>query len=99
MTNKLISSLRKLPEHEQEEILGNGISFKIQDLGNKIDLAAQKIAKFESKYRQTLSHIEKKGLPNNTDVFFHEEYVEWKYWDSVLKESQKLLKHLRPFMK
>lgn len=97
--SNFLAVLKKLPKKEQEAIIKDGLSFRVQELENKTDLARQKIVKFEYKYGCALNQLEKDGLPDNADVSFHEEYIEWKYWNSMRQESDSILSLIRSFTK
>lgn len=84
--------LNLLPDREVESVVQQGVSIRLPVFEGRKALAEQKIANFERKHRTTYTKLKAKGLPKKADYLFHEDFIEWGYWERVYKEADKLIR-------
>ena len=87
--------LRALPVAEQRAILGLGVTFRRVGWEERLRQAKVHVREKESRYGCPLAELEAHGLPADADVAFHEDYVEWHYWESVRQEALRTLEALQ----
>ncbi len=86
-----------LPAVDQMEVMTFGASFHRLNLEKKLERAQAKIQAMEARYGVTLDRLELQGLPDEADYAMHEDYVEWRYWQRVERETQKAIDALSVF--
>jgi hypothetical protein len=77
-----------LPAVDQMEVMTFGASFHRLKLEKKLERARSKIQALEARYGVTLDRLELQGLPDDADYAVHEDYVGWRYWQRVERETQ-----------
>lgn len=83
--------LETLPPEEQKAILDLGIAFRKVGWEERLRRAEARIRDLETRYGCTLTQLEEQGLPPDASPSFHEDYVEWHYWEGVRTEASQML--------
>jgi len=78
------------------DLLKKILEEKICELEKMVVEARQKIGIFESKYGMSLEEFEEKMREGEfLDWQSHSDYVEWFFWDRVLKETERRIEALK----
>lgn len=72
-----------------------GAHLLLTEMKSRLALAANKLARFESKYGTTLARLNEIGLPEDATVEAHEDYVEWSGWQATYDETGHVLETLK----
>jgi|YNPNPStandDraft_1061719.scaffolds.fasta_scaffold00785_10 hypothetical protein len=80
-----------LPPEEQKAVLRLGVAFRQVGWEEKLRRAEAHIHEMEARYGCTLAELEEHGLPSDADPVFHEDYVEWHYWERARMEARQML--------
>ena len=94
--NEEFSSLiNALPPEEVKSIIHQGVMLRLPLLEGRLILAKEKIERFQKKYQTTYKNLESKGLPNDADCQFHEDFIEWEHWERVYKQAISIIRVLK----
>lgn len=63
-------------------VIRNLAKTKIEENKQQLEEAQKHILDFENRYKMTFEAF-KESFPNNADVQFHEDFVEWAFWVDV----------------
>jgi hypothetical protein len=92
---RIEASLAALPRLERERVALYGARLLSTEMESRLALAAQELARLESKYGMTLSHLQEAGLAPDADLEAHEDYVEWSGWQATYEETSQILETLQ----
>ena len=84
----------KLPEEEKFKVLMMGSAYYLPKIESRLLKAREKTENFERKYKCSFIGFEKK-LPSKAGHKLHEDWVEWSYWQEVLKQYPSYLSVLK----
>ena len=94
--NKEFSSLMNiLPPEEVKSIIHQGVMLRLPLFEGRLTLAREKIEQFQKKYQTTYKNLKSKGLPNNADYQFHEDFIEWEHWERIYKQAASIIRVLK----
>ena len=99
---RTISSITKktnLSSQELASIFKQGAILRLPYLNSRLLLAKENIRNYEQKYKNTFKHFKINGLPEDAGYEMHEDFIEWEYWEDVLSENEKTVKHVKEFLK
>jgi len=82
-----IREMAELPTEELTSILRQGAILRLPYLEGRLLQASEQVKLFEEKYSITLDDLKSQGLPEDADYEMHEDFIEWEYWDDVLRET------------
>lgn len=98
ITVEIPDTFMKLPEKERDSLVRAGlyqaIHARIRQVRADIADGQQHIHQFEAKYGLTFKKFETDLLPNLNTYQAHEDYNDWFFWLTVLKDKKTLLKKL-----
>jgi hypothetical protein len=97
-TLKIDESLAALPTLERERLALYGAHMLMTEMKSRLALAANELARFESKYGVTLARLNEIGLPADAPVEAHEDYVEWSGWQATYDETGHVLETLQAIL-
>ncbi len=85
----------ELPGEELASILRQGAMLRLPYLEGRLLQAREHVKCFGEKYRTTLDALKSQGLPEEADYELHEDFLEWEYWDDVLRETEMTVRSIR----
>jgi len=94
MSPEIEKAFASLPPEEREAIIKYGTAMRISALRERLDLAESKIRAMQEKYRTTPSDLEAQGLPDDSGMEMHEDYVLWRHWAEVADRVRRDMKSL-----
>ena len=89
--NTIEDKFSSLSTEEKVSVISHGVALRLSEWKKRLFLAESKVRFFEEKYRTSLTELEKKGLPDNSDHEMHEDYIMWHHWT---EEAEKAAKHI-----
>ncbi len=95
---RIEASLAALSPPERERLALYGARLLFTEMESRLALAARELARFESKYRMTLAHLQEIGLPEDIGLEAHEDYVEWSGWQATHDEASQTLEILQKIL-
>jgi len=96
---KIEASLAALPPSERERVALHGARLLSTEMESRLALAARELARLETRYGMTLTHLQEVGLPEDADLTAHEDYVEWSGWQATYDETSQILETLQKILK
>ena len=66
---------RQLNRQQRADIIYHGALLRLSELKKQHFLAESKLREFETKYGQSLSQLERVGLPEDAYLEMHEDYI------------------------
>jgi len=94
-----IREMAELPAEELRSILRQGAILRLPYLEGRLLQAREQIRRFEEKYKTKLDTFKSQGLPENAGYEMHEDFIEWEYWDDVLRETETAVKAIKALLK
>jgi hypothetical protein len=91
-------SLSELVPEARQRLVEFGAPLLLTEVEGRLALAERKIRAFEQKYGTTLAESNQSGLPDDTSLEMHEDYVEWSGWQHTREEASQTLASLRPLL-
>jgi hypothetical protein len=76
-----------LPRAEREKIILHGVVLRMTDLQKRLFLAESKLRWFSERYHTTLEQLEADGLPDDASIELHEDYILWRHWTTVARQT------------
>lgn len=76
-----------LPRTERETIIRQGVVLRTTDLQKQLFLAESKLRWFSERYHTTLEQLEANGLPDDASMELHEDYILWRHWATVARQT------------
>ena len=99
ITLELPGKLLDLPERERNGLIRAGVYeatlARIRQLHAELAECELQVRRFEDRYSMSLQRFEVEALPTLDSLQAHEDYNDWFYWQSVLKEEASLLASLQ----
>lgn len=89
---KELKLLNLLPDEEIEFVVQQGVSIRLPVFEGRRALAKERMENFERKYKTTYQKLKVKGLPGKADYLFHEDFIEWGYWERAYKETDRIIR-------
>lgn len=83
-----IIEMAEIPTEELVSILKQGAILRLPYLEGRLFQAREQVKRFEEKYKTAVDNLRSQGLPEDADYEMHEDFIEWEYWDDVLKETE-----------
>ena len=99
---RIISGVKKmtnLPSRELASIFKQGAILRLPYLEGRLLLARKNVRNYEQKYENTLKQLKTNGLPEDAGYEMHEDFIEWEYWEDVILENEKTVKHVKELLK
>ena len=93
-----IREMAELPVEELTSILRQGAILRLPYLEGRLLQASEQAKLFEEKYGTTLDNLKSQGLPDDADYEMHEDFIEWEYWDDVLRETGMTVKVIKALL-
>lgn len=93
-----VVDMAELPGEELASILRQGAVLRLPYLEGRLLQAREEVKRFEEKYRTTLDALKSQGLPEDADYEVHEDFIEWEYWDDVLRETEMAVKGIKALL-
>ena len=93
-----IVNIPDLPHNELVLIIKQGAILRLPYLESRLLQAKAQIRYFEEKYGVTLSVLKSQGLPEDAGYEMHEDFIEWEYWDDVLRETGLAVKGVKALL-
>ena len=93
-----IREMAELPAEELTSILRQGAILRLPYLEGRLLQAREQVKRFEEKYKTTLDSLKSQGLPEDADYEMHEDFIEWEYWDDVLREIEAAVKAVKTLL-
>ena len=94
-----IADMVDLPGKELAAILRQGALLRLPFLEERLLQAREQVERFEERYGMTLDVLKSQGLPEDADYAMHEDFIEWEYWEDVLREKDMTVKGVKAFLK
>ena len=85
----------RLSTQEWERIVRLGAEKHSQELTDELAAVRAQVAMFERKYGVSFAQLQRVGLPDDSCLEAHEDYVEWSSWEGRAAELKKKLLRLR----
>jgi hypothetical protein len=51
-----------------------------------------------AKYQTTVETLKSQGLPEAAGYEMHEDFIEWEYWDDVLRETETVVRSIKALL-
>ena len=93
-----IKEMSELPAEELKSILRQGSILRLPYLEGRLLQARELVKRFEEKYKTTLDNLKSQGLPEDAGYEMHEDFIEWEYWDDVLRETEKAVRAIKALL-
>ena len=93
-----IVDMAALPAEELASILKQGAILRLPYLEGRLLQAREQVKRFEEKYRTTLDTLKSQGLPEAANYEMHEDFIEWEYWDDVLRETEMSVRGIKSLL-
>lgn len=94
-----VMDIAELPSREMLSILRQGSVLRLPHLEARLRQAQERLTHFEGVYQTTLNHLTTHGLPDNANYQFHEDFIEWEYWQDVVSETDNIIKNVKRILK
>ncbi len=59
----------------------------------------ERVVGFEMKYQTTLDRVMVQGLLDDTGHQFHEDFIEWEYWQEVGHETRMIIENVKRILR
>ena len=92
------SKMVELPPRELASIIRQGAILRLPYLESRLFQARDNVRNFERKYNSTLNQLKAKGLPEDVGYEMHENFIEWEYWEDVLRETEETVEHVKKLL-
>jgi hypothetical protein len=92
---RIEASLAALPPSERERVALYGARLLSTEMESRLALAARELARLETKYGMTITHLQEVGLPEDAGLEAHEDFVEWSGWQATYDEASHILETLQ----
>jgi hypothetical protein len=90
--------LSKIDPELRERLLVGAIrevaSAQLKEKEEELEEARKNILRFEETYHRSFEDFEKE-FPRDANHKYHEDLVEWSFWNDVCKKAQRLVEDLR----
>ncbi len=90
-----VLDIAELPAQEMVSILRQGSVLRLPHLEARLQMAQERVNRFETTYATTLDELEAQGLPDGADYQMHEDFIEWEYWHDVATETEDTIKNVK----
>jgi hypothetical protein len=94
-----VMDIAELPAQEMLSILRQGSILRLPHLEARLRQAEERVAGFETTYQTTLDVVLAQGLPDDADYQFHEDFIEWEYWQEVFRETRTIIENVNLILK
>ena len=89
-----VVDIAELPAREMVSILRQGSILRLPHLEARLQMAQERVNRFETTYATTLEELETQGLPDDAGYQMHEDFIEWEYWHDVATETEDIIKNV-----
>lgn len=90
-----VLDIAELPAREMVSILRQGSVLRLPHLEARLQMAQERVNRFEATYATTLEELLTQGLPDDAGYQMHEDFIEWEHWHDVAVETEKALGQLK----
>lgn len=94
-----IMDIAELPAQEMLSILRQGSIIRLPHLEARLRQAEERVADFEATYQITLDELTEQGLPDNAGYQFHEDFIDWEYWQEVRRETAMVIQNVKHILR
>lgn len=90
-----VLDIAKRPAQEMVSILRQGSVLRLPHLEARLQMAQERVSRFETIYATTLEDLETQGLPDDAGYQMHEDFIEWEHWHDVAAETEDFIKNMK----
>lgn len=90
-----VMDIAELPAQEMLSVLRQGSILRLPHLEARLRQAEERVSSFESAYQTTLTELTAQGLPDDAGYQFHEDFIEWEYWQDVRYETTLIIENMK----
>lgn len=94
-----VMDIAELPAQEMLSILRQGSILRLPHLEARLRQAEERVAGFAATYQTTLDELTAQGLPDDADYQFHEDFIEWEYWQEVRHETVMIIENMKRILR
>jgi len=88
----------ELSGKELAMIFRQGAVIRLPYLEGRLLKAREQIRRFEEKYRTTIVLLDSEGLPDDAGYEMHEDFIEWEYWNDVLRKTRSTIQNVNTLL-
>jgi hypothetical protein len=87
-----------MPTAELAAIVKQGAILRLPYLEARLLQAREHIKRLGEKYQTTVDVLKCQGLPEDASYAMHEDFIDWEYWDDVLRETETAVKSIQSLL-
>ena len=93
-----VLEMADIPTAELACIVKQGAILRLPYLEGRLLQARGHVKRLSEKYQTPVETLKSQGLPEDAGYETHEDFIEWEYWDDVLRETETVVRSIKALL-